>query len=80
MAQASKHTKLSLQTPCTSWECSQSGGQNKIIFLFWEMRSILMLKNLLVLSSRLTAFPQTCKESIVHVYVATATVVTIVIV
>ena len=32
----------SCKTPCTSWECSQSGGQNKRNVLFWELRSILM--------------------------------------
>ena len=47
---------------CTSWEYSQSGGQNKINqFLLWELRSILIKKNLIVLSSRLAAFPRTCK-------------------
>ena len=37
-------------------ECSQSGGQNKRNFLFWELRSILICKkNRIVLSSRLAA-------------------------
>ena len=39
------------------WECSQSGGQNKRNFRFCK-------KNLVVLSSRLAAFSQTCKGSI----------------
>ena len=41
------------------WECSQSGGQNKRNFRICQ-------KNLIVLYSRLAAFPQMCKGSIQH--------------
>ena len=37
--------------------------KTKTKILFWELRSILMQTNLIVLSSKLAAFPRTCKGS-----------------
>ena len=51
------------QTPCTSWECSQYGGQNKK-FSSGIRDQFSCNKNRIVLSSRLAAFQRACKGSI----------------